>query len=89
MTAFLSTIYAKVTAQTAAAVATGAVTWVLVTYVFHGALPLAVATVLPAAVASVLGFVAGWLKKETHGTPPVVVPVVVTPPPSPSPSVTV
>ena len=74
----ISSIYSKVSAQTITALVTGAITWVLVTYVFKGNMPVAVSDLLPVLVASVIGFVAGWLKKETHGTPP---PVVVPPVP--------
>lgn len=59
-------VYAKVTAQSLTALVTGAITWVLVTYVFHGSMPADVATVLPAVVATVLGFIAGFIKRETH-----------------------
>lgn len=55
----------KVVAGGTASWASGVLTWVLVTYVFHGSLPADLATFLPALVASVLGPVAAYFAKHT------------------------
>lgn len=54
----------KVRYGTAVTVGTGLVTWLLVTYVFHGSLPPDLATALPVIVASVLGAVTAWWTKH-------------------------
>lgn len=54
----------KVRYGTAVTVGTGLVTWLLVTYVFHGSLPPDLATALPVVVAAVLGAVTAWWTKH-------------------------
>lgn len=54
----------KVRYGTAVTVGTGLVTWLLVTYVFHGSLPPDLATALPVIIASVLGAVTAWWTKH-------------------------
>lgn len=54
----------KVRYGTAVTVGTGLVTWLLVTYVFHGSLPPDLATALPVIVASVLGAITAWWTKH-------------------------
>lgn len=61
----LSNVHPKVLAGTATASVTGFITWVLVSFVpaFHSGLPTNLATLLPAVVASALGFAGGYIKK--------------------------
>jgi hypothetical protein len=58
------------------------VTWVLVTYVFKGAMPVQVQAVLPYLIAWLLGTAGAYLAPHTH-RPDLAVPApVVTPPAS-------
>lgn len=60
----------KVAAQTTVGVITGLITWLLVTTYWKTGLPVQVAVALPGLVTWLVGFGAGWLKKENITVPP-------------------
>lgn len=61
----------KVSAASLSAALSGVVVWVLSTYVFHGAVPEGVESLLDTAIPAVSAFLAGWLVKHTPREVPV------------------
>lgn len=62
-------IHPKVVAQTAVGTVSGFVMWLLMVSIpaWHHSVPVDVQAAIPGVVAVVLGFAAGFLKKETAG----------------------
>lgn len=75
----------KVTVATVASTLTGVVVLLLGTYVFGGAVPVAVTSVVGGLVVGAVTFAAAWLAKHTPRTPPAVDTVVPLPRPGATP----
>jgi hypothetical protein len=65
MSSTTAPVETKVAAGAVSSWATGVVTWLLVTYVFHGQLPDQLTTFLPYVVASICGTAAAYMAKHT------------------------